>query len=128
LSPGKLNLSRQSNGVWVDIFSQEIQKAQALDAPDRGDTYFSHWCSALERLCVERGLTDFQTHQAQLALWRQAILNTPHGVPLALENAYHSADSEAHAHGHHHHHAALDPHHLPPNLLQPVAVVKPRLA
>jgi len=106
---------------WVEIFSREIKIAQANGDPDRGDTYFSHWCSALERICVERGLTDWETHHHQLALWHQAVLNTPHGVSLVIENAYLSPEGE-HAHDHHHenhHHHSDD---LPENMLRPVAV------
>lgn len=112
---------------WVEIFSQEIKAAQAQGDPDRGDTYFSHWCSALERISVERGLTDWPTYQRQLELWHQAVLNTPHGVPLALENAYDETDSshEHHHHdqGHNHHHQQVDPEHFPENMLNPVAVI-----
>jgi nitrile hydratase accessory protein len=110
-------------GEWVEIFSQEIKLAQANGDPDRGDTYFFHWCSALERICVERGLTDWPTYQQQLKLWHQAVLNTPHGVALAIDNAYRNPEeghSHDHYHSHHHHHA--DPDHLPANMLKPVAV------
>lgn len=111
---------------WVDLFSQEIKAAQAQGDPDRGDTYFSHWCSTLERICVERGLTDWDTYEKQVELWRQAVLNTPHGVPLAIENAYQATaeGQQPHGHdhhGHHHHHGDLD--HLPKNMLEPVAVI-----
>jgi hypothetical protein len=79
---------------------------------------------------MERGLTDWETYQKQLELWHQAVLNTPHGVPLAIENAYREKEDNHnhshhhdHAHGHHHHH-----HHeselLPENMLTPVAVFK----
>ncbi|MFM7438599.1 MAG: nitrile hydratase accessory protein [Snowella sp.] len=112
---------------WVEIFSQEIKAAQAQGDPDQGDTYFSHWCSALERICVERGLTNWAAYQEQLDLWHQAVLNTPHGVPLSIENAYRETedpdgnDHHHHQHDHGHHHTDLD--HLPDNLLNPVAVI-----
>ena len=112
---------------WVEIFSQEIKKAQAQG--DRGDTYYSHWLNALERLCMERGLTDWETYQKQLELWHQAVLNTPHGVPLAIENAYREREDDHnhshhhdHTHGHHHHHHESES--LPENMLTPVAVFK----
>ena len=114
---------------WVEIFSQEIKAAQAQGDPDRGDTYFSHWCSALERICVERGLTNWGDYQEQLDLWHQAVLNTPHGIPLAIENAYRDTEEpygDDHHHHHHHHehgHRHIDLDHLPENLLNPVAVI-----
>jgi hypothetical protein len=69
---------------------------------------------------VERGLTDWETYREQLQLWHQAVIHTPHGVPLAIENAYREAD-EPHDHNHHHHSSNSD--HLPENMLNPVAVV-----
>lgn len=114
---------------WVEIFSQEIKNAQAKGDRDRGDTYYSHWLNALERLCMERGLTDWETYQKQLELWHKAVLNTPHGVPLAIENAYREREDDHnhshhhdHTHGHHHHHHESES--LPENMLTPVAVFK----
>ncbi|MFM7573409.1 MAG: nitrile hydratase accessory protein [Snowella sp.] len=112
---------------WVNIFSEEIKKAQVQGDPDRGDTYYSHWLNALERLCIERGLTDWQTYQKQLQLWHQAVLNTPHGVPLAIENAYLETDDNHDHHDHSHHHRHHHHHHsdkLPENMLKPVAVFR----
>ncbi len=114
------------------IFSQEIKAAQAQGDPDRGDTYFSHWCSTLERICVERGLTDWHTYAKQVQLWHQAVINTPHGVPLAIENANLAPQNlaegqEAHGHDHHgHHHPHGDLDHLPENMFEPVAVISLR--
>ncbi|MFM7577166.1 MAG: nitrile hydratase accessory protein, partial [Microcystaceae cyanobacterium] len=113
---------------WVEIFIQEIKNAQAKGDLDRGDTYYCHWLNALERLCVERGLTDWGTYQKHLELWHQAVLNTPHGVPLAIENAYREREEDHahfhhhdHIHGHHHHHHEAES--LPENLFTPVAIV-----
>jgi nitrile hydratase accessory protein len=106
---------------WVNIFSEEIKKAQVQGDPDRGDTYYSHWLNALERL------TDWQTYQKQLQLWHQAVLNTPHGVPLAIENAYLETDDNHDHHDHSHHHRHHHHHHsdkLPENILKPVAVFR----
>jgi len=98
----------------VEIFSEQIKLAQAQGDLDRGDTYYSHWLSALEKLCFERGLSDSQSYQNSLQLWRKAIKNTPHGVPLALKNAFLSQDDD-----HHHHHE-----HYPENMFTPISVVK----
>jgi nitrile hydratase accessory protein len=121
---------------WVEIFSQEIKEAQAKGDPDRGDTYYQHWLNALERLCIERGLTDWESYQYELKLWHRAVKNTPHGVPLTLENAFLSDDfdqDQDHHHNHHHHDHHSHHHHntgdrptdkLPENMWKPVAVVK----
>ncbi|MFZ4702159.1 MAG: hypothetical protein ACOYMG_19110 [Candidatus Methylumidiphilus sp.] len=45
-------------------------------------------------------MTDRETLTEQQALWERARKNTPHGVPLALENAY--LDPHDHDHDHHH--------------------------
>lgn len=90
-----------SQKEWVDVFSQEIKAAQDRGDPDRGDTYYDHWASALERIFIERGLTDRETLTEQQRLWELARKNTPHGVVLSLENAF--LDHHEHDHDHHHH-------------------------
>ncbi|MFM8331053.1 MAG: nitrile hydratase accessory protein [Candidatus Methylumidiphilus sp.] len=92
---------------WVEVFSEEIKAAQERGDPDRGDTYYDHWASALERVLIERGLTDRETLTEQQRLWELARKNTPHGVALSLDNAFlddHGHDEHGHDHGHHHHH------------------------
>ena len=37
---------------WVDVFAAEIQRAQDAGDPDLGDTYYTHWLNALERICT----------------------------------------------------------------------------
>lgn len=83
---------------WVEIFSQEIKAAQAKGDPDRGDTYYSHWMNALERIAIEHNITDRETLAEQQRLWDLAIKNTPHGVALSIENAY----LKPHDHDHDH--------------------------
>ena len=95
-------------GEWIDIFSEEIKRAQALGDEDRGDTYYNHWMNALERIMIERGIVDAETLEQQQQLWELAISKTPHGVALELENAYldlhEHHDGHDHDHGHHHSH------------------------
>ncbi len=88
---------------WVEIFSQEIKAAQAEGDPDRGDTYYSHWMNALERIAIERQVTDRETLEEQQRLWDLAVKNTPHGVALKLENALLQTPDHD---DHHHHHGA----------------------
>ncbi len=104
---------------WVDVFSQEIKAAQDRGDPDRGDTYYDHWASALERIFIERGLTDRETLTEQQQLWERARKNTPHGVPLALENAFLTQSEDDHDHDHHHHHHGEMP---PEEMLRPMTV------
>jgi nitrile hydratase accessory protein len=104
-----------SQAEWVEIFSQEIKAAQNRGDPDQGDTYYSHWMSALERIALEQKLTDRETLEEMQHLWGLAVQNTPHGVPLRLENAYLDRP-HGHNHDHDHHHTPL------PELLKPVSV------
>jgi nitrile hydratase accessory protein len=43
---------------WVAAISAEITAAQAVGDPDLGDTYYLHWLAALEKIVVDKGLTD----------------------------------------------------------------------
>jgi nitrile hydratase accessory protein len=100
---------------WVEVFSQEIRAAQAKGDPDRGDTYYSHWMNALERIFVERGVVDSGSLRERQRLWGLARKNTPHGVALSLDNAL---NPPAHDHDHHHEHGEMPPE----ELLRPVSV------
>ena len=97
---------------WMDLMADAIQKAQAAGDPDTGDTYYHHWCAALESLCFQRGLISPEAYQDLLVLWAQAIANTPHGVSLSIHNAEldasHRPLSNAHSHKHSHSHSHGD--------------------
>jgi nitrile hydratase accessory protein len=75
---------------WVEIFSQEIQRAQAQGDADLGDTYYHHWLNALERICAAKGLVGREDMQRRRAEWRRAYLHTPHGQPVELAAAFKS--------------------------------------
>jgi nitrile hydratase accessory protein len=92
-------VSRQQ---WMAEMAEAIRQAQAAGDSDHGDTYYSHWCTALESLCFERGLISPEDYQQLLHLWGQAIANTPHGVALVIENA--GLNSHDHIHNHNHIH------------------------
>jgi nitrile hydratase accessory protein len=131
-----------TSGEWIDIFSSEIRKAQAQGDPDRGDTYYAHWMTALERLVVERGLTGAQELRNRQWLWKRAKDNTPHGVAISLAYADHAPDL-SHDHGNHHHDHDHDEHddcdmshseghhhhHGPPDIamIRPLSVCKDRV-
>ena len=87
---------------WYDVISDEIRKAQAAGDPDRGDTHYQHWMSALERICVEKGLVDAGTLEEHVEIWGRAVANTPHGVPILFENAFSVPDAPGHEHTHGH--------------------------
>ena len=42
---------------WAAALAAEIKRAQAAGDPDTGETYYSHWLAALEKLVAEKGVT-----------------------------------------------------------------------
>jgi nitrile hydratase accessory protein len=109
---------------WMQRMAVAISAAQAAGDPDHGDTYYQHWCAALESFCFDRNWISPDLYQQQLALWAAAIANTPHGVPLALENASAPPCGVDHGHSHAHSHAHGHPHHAaappPPHYWTPI--------
>jgi nitrile hydratase accessory protein len=109
---------------WMDLMAEAIRMAQAAGDLDSGDTYYLHWCSALEALCFQRGLISPEAYQDLLFVWAQAIANTPHGVALSIENAatdsqhppelHHQTHTHTHTHGHGHGHSHGDASQAPP--------------
>ncbi|MDA1371114.1 MAG: nitrile hydratase accessory protein [Proteobacteria bacterium] len=69
---------------WARQLSQQISLAQAEGDPDLGDTYYQHWLRALEQLLELKGLANYQEIGDVAALWREAYLHTPHGMPVEL--------------------------------------------
>lgn len=72
---------------WAETLGAEIKAAQAAGDPDLGDTYYTHWQRALERLVAEKGAVDDAAIGERSDQWRRAYLNTPHGQPIELKAA-----------------------------------------
>ena len=72
---------------WSDRLAREIQGAQAEGDPDRGDTYYEHWLSALEELVAEKGLIGAPELAQRKAAWAAAASATPHGKPIELRRS-----------------------------------------
>ncbi len=70
---------------WVDIFADEIAKAQGFGDPDIGDTYYHHWLAALERIIGEKGIASAAVLDKVKSAWDRAARQTPHGTPIRLE-------------------------------------------
>lgn len=70
---------------WVDVFSEEIAKAQNAGDPDVGDTYYHHWLAALERILAEKGIAKTELLDQVKSAWDEAARRTPHGLPIELE-------------------------------------------
>ncbi|KXV14511.1 nitrile hydratase accessory protein [Caballeronia megalochromosomata] len=86
---------------WAHALSVAISDAQAAGDPDHGDTYYTHWLSALERLSAEKGCVSEATLARRRFEWDEAARATPHGQPIVLKrtqglptstlDAYHAA-------------------------------------
>lgn len=69
---------------WAAALAGEIKRAQAAGDPDTGETYYSHWLAALEKLVAEKGVTTQATLQRYRDAWDHACDRTPHGQPIEL--------------------------------------------
>lgn len=72
---------------WAAALTDAIRRAQQGGDPDHGDTYYSHWLDALERLVIAKGLADSERLHALEHAWEAAAARTPHGQPIELSAA-----------------------------------------
>ncbi len=61
---------------WAAMLAEEIERAQAAGDPDTGETYYRHWQAMLERMIVERGLSDTQAIDRHSSAWAHAARPT----------------------------------------------------
>lgn len=73
--------------TWARTLAEEIAGADARDEPDDGSRYYHHWVAALERLVVERNLSDLPALTERRDAWAEAYRNTPHGHPVELRRS-----------------------------------------
>ncbi|MEM7546200.1 MAG: nitrile hydratase accessory protein [Pseudomonadota bacterium] len=57
---------------WCETLSAEIRAAQAEGDPDLGDTYYTHWLNALERLVDAKNAASRAALDAAREDWRAA--------------------------------------------------------
>jgi nitrile hydratase accessory protein len=72
---------------WASALAAEIKRAQAAGDPDSGETYYSHWLAALEKLVAEKGVATHSTLHRYRDAWDHACDRTPHGQPITLTAA-----------------------------------------
>ena len=72
---------------WAATLGDEIKKAQAAGDPDTGETYYTHWLKALERMVAHKGVTDPATLKRYHDAWDHAADRTPHGQPIELRES-----------------------------------------
>lgn len=69
---------------WAECLSQAIRDASSAGDPDRGDTYYAHWLTALERISTNKGLVTSGLLLQRRNEWDEAARETPHGRPIEL--------------------------------------------
>ena len=69
---------------WAAALAAEIKRAQATGDPDTGETYYSHWLAALEKLVADKGVATTETLHRTRDAWDHACDRTPHGKPIEL--------------------------------------------
>jgi nitrile hydratase accessory protein len=69
---------------WAAALASEIKRAQGAGDPDTGETYYSHWLAALEKLVEEKSVATGQTLHRYRDAWDRACDRTPHGQPIEL--------------------------------------------
>ena len=85
-----VKLSEQGHFSWTDwaeALGAELKAAAERGEPDDGSRYYEHWLAALERLVVEKGLTDQEAMRERKEAWTEAYLHTPHGKPVELSSS-----------------------------------------
>ncbi len=70
---------------WTDALASELKAAADRGEPDDGRHYYQHWLSALERLVLEKRLTDPAALSNRREAWADAYRHTPHGKPVVLK-------------------------------------------
>jgi nitrile hydratase accessory protein len=79
---------------WAAALADELKDAEARGEPDDGSHYYEHWLATLERLVMQKGLTDAHALRERKDEWADAYRHTPHGKPVELG----AHDDEHHEH------------------------------
>ena len=87
-----MTLALHEHGVftwpeWARALAAEISAAQHAGDPDRADTYYRHWLTALEALVAAKDITSGAELTRYRQAWARAGRRTPHGAPIALSDA-----------------------------------------
>lgn len=71
---------------WADALAAEIRAARQAGDPDRGDTYYRHWLSALEGLVAAKDIASTAELTRYRRAWARAGQRTAHGAPIVLSD------------------------------------------
>jgi nitrile hydratase accessory protein len=72
---------------WAAALGKQIEAAQEQGDPDTGNTYYRHWLAAIERIVLDKGLTEAATLQRYRDAWDHAAYRTAHGEAITLTPA-----------------------------------------
>ena len=93
-----VKLSEQGHFTWKEwaaTLAEELKAAADRGEPDDGTRYYHHWLTALERLVTAKKLSDPTELLARKEAWADAYRQTPHGKPVELSAAAHTAGGTA---------------------------------
>ncbi|MDJ0614797.1 MAG: nitrile hydratase accessory protein [Rhizobiaceae bacterium] len=65
---------------WADVLSETIK-----NGPEE-TPYYQSWLSALETIVSQKALIDEKEISMRKSEWEAALVATPHGSPIELEN------------------------------------------
>lgn len=69
---------------WAEVLSMTIH------SDDGCASYYELWLKALESIVLKKTLSNKEEILARETEWQNALLTTPHGQPIELQNAYKS--------------------------------------
>ena len=84
-----VSLSQQGYFTWKEwaaALGEELKASAVRGEPDDGSHYYHCWLAALERLVVEKGLSQTKELRDSRQAWADAYARTPHGEPVELAN------------------------------------------
>jgi nitrile hydratase accessory protein len=85
-----VSLSRQGHFSWKEwaaALADELKASSTRGEPDDGSRYYHCWLTTLERLVIQKGLSDTAALLAGKEAWAKAYQRTPHGKPVELVDA-----------------------------------------
>ena len=73
---------------WAAALSEELKADELRGEPADGSRYYHCWLTALERLAIEKGLSDGASLLQRKQAWADAYRHTPHGQPVELQSEF----------------------------------------
>ena len=69
---------------WAATLAEVIAESKANGGTNDGSDYYQNWVAALERLIIDKDITDFSNLKSIKVAWEDAYKATPHGKPVHL--------------------------------------------